>query len=349
MKTWKRMASAFLAVCMLMSLMVFPSVSAVTQLDETITLGFGDPVWDSGVCTVPVTATSAGDSFGARNIELLVKFDPAILQLDKVTGHVPNVVKVIEEDGEEEEVKYRMSPSSITTKLDADKYGDMSLQDMINQKGCVYLLLVDTSTEHSDDHIITSGSSIVDLKFTAQSDKEGQSSVLSFESVDAPYYEGKEIIIGTAAEGVYHITADATTTVTVPGGDTTTYTVTFDANEGTGSMEDVKVNQGDKLTLPANGFTAPEGKQFKAWSVGDTEYQPNTEIDIAADTTVKAIWEDIPVVTYTVTFDANEGTGSMEDVKVNQGDKLTLPANGFTAPEGKQFKAWSVGDTEYQP
>ena len=26
--------------------------------------------------------------------------------------------------------------------------------------------------------------------------------------------------------------------------------------------------------------------------------------------------------------------------------KYTLPANGFTAPAGKQFKAWSVGGVE---
>ena len=59
-------------------------------------------------------------------------------------------------------------------------------------------------------------------------------------------------------------------------------------------MDDATVNQGDKLKLPANAFTAPEGKQFKAWDVNGTEVQPNEEVDISADTTVKAVWENIP-------------------------------------------------------
>ena len=140
--------------------------------------------------------------------------------------------------------------------------------------------------------------------------------------------------------------------ITVGSGSTPTqqFTVTFDANGGTGSMDAAKVEQGQKLTLPANGFTAPTGKQFKAWDVNGTDYQPNAQVDITADTTVKAIWEDIPAVTsYTVTFDANGGTGSMDAAKVEQGQKLTLPANGFTAPTGKQFKAWDVNGTDYQP
>ena len=57
-----------------------------------------------------------------------------------------------------------------------------------------------------------------------------------------------------------------------------------------------------------------------------------------------AVWEDI---LYTVTFDANGGTGSMDAVTVASGESYDLPECGFTAPEGKQFKAWSVGGTEY--
>ena len=44
-------------------------------------------------------------------------------------------------------------------------------------------------------------------------------------------------------------------------------------------------------------------------------------------------------------FAANGGTGTMADVTGISG-KYTLPANGFTAPAGKQFKAWSVGGVE---
>ena len=123
-----------------------------------------------------------------------------------------------------------------------------------------------------------------------------------------------------------------------------TYTVSFAANGGTGTMADVTGISGE-YTLPANGFTAPAGKQFKAWSVGGVEKAAGDKITVTANTTVTAIWENIPVVTYTVSFDANGGTGSMADVTGVSGE-YTLPANGFTAPAGKQFKAWSVGGVE---
>ena len=139
----------------------------------------------------------------------------------------------------------------------------------------------------------------------------------------------------------YYLSEKFTVNYTAP---VTTYTVSFNANGGTGTMADVTGVSGE-YTLPANGFTAPAGKQFKAWSVGGVEKAVGDKITVTANTTVTAVWEDIPVVTYTVSFDANGGTGSMADVTGVSGE-YTLPANGFTAPAGKQFKAWSVGGVE---
>ena len=219
----------------------------------------------------------------------------------------------------------------------------------------------------------------------------------------------------------------ATTTFVMPAGNVTaeatyknipvvTYTVTFNANGGTGSMADATGVSGDYV-LPVCGFTAPNGKQFKAWSVGGVEKAAGDTITVNANTTVTAIWENIPVTYYTVTFDsnggsavtaqsieagqkatkpadptkdgydfkgwtlngsaydfntavngnitlvatweqqqvvpttytvsfaANGGTGTMADVTGISGE-YTLPENGFTAPDGKQFKAWSVGGNE---
>ena len=227
-----------------------------------------------------------------------------------------------------------------------------------------------------------------------------------------------------------------------------TYTVSFAANGGTGTMADVSGVSGDYV-LPACGFTAPAGKQFKAWSVGGQEKAVGNTITVNANTTVTAVWEDIPAVqiasanvtvtapvagqnpsftlasdaadqytatvsswylneepypslgaqdvfeagkyyslrvvftaqdgyeftnstvftvngqstgsyggigqreagfqlpapTYTVSFAANGGTGTMAAVN-NVSGSYTLPACTFTAPSGKQFKAWSVGGQE---
>ena len=121
------------------------------------------------------------------------------------------------------------------------------------------------------------------------------------------------------------------------------YTLTFDANGGSGTMTPVTDLTGE-YTLPANEFTAPSGKQFKGWSL-TTDGAIVTKVDMTENRTVYAIWENIPVVTYTVSFAANGGTGAMADVTGISGE-YTLPANGFTAPAGKQFKAWSVGGVE---
>ena len=142
------------------------------------------------------------------------------------------------------------------------------------------------------------------------------------------------------------MTAPDTGTATYPGSDnapstSTTYKVSFDANGGTGTMADVTGVTGS-YTLPANGFTAPSGKQFKGWATSASgTVITGTSITVSADTTLYAIWEPIPVTTYTVSFDANGGTGTMADVTGVTGS-YTLPANGFTAPSGKQFKGWAT-------
>ena len=131
------------------------------------------------------------------------------------------------------------------------------------------------------------------------------------------------------------------------------HTVTFDANGGsepedlpeevTTAMPAKKVLHGSEYYLPECEFVAPEGKQFKAWQIDGTEYPVNAPVTVTADITVKALWEDAPPapVEYTVRFNANGGGGTMADVTGVTGS-YTLPACGFTEPEGKQFKGWST-------
>ena len=95
----------------------------------------------------------------------------------------------------------------------------------------------------------------------------------------------------------------------------TTYTVSFDANGGTGSMADVTGVSGE-YTLPANGFTAPADKQFKCWSVGGSEKAVGDKITVTANTTVTAVWEDIPVVTYTVSGTATSFGSQTDDMTI---------------------------------
>ena len=73
---------------------------------------------------------------------------------------------------------------------------------------------------------------------------------------------------------------------------TTTYTVSFDGNDGGGTMPSKTVNAGDIYKLPACTFTPPVGKEFKAWEVNGVEKTVGTDITINSNTVLKAIWKD---------------------------------------------------------
>lgn len=115
------------------------------------------------------------------------------------------------------------------------------------------------------------------------------------------------------------------------------YTITFNSNVGT-SVASQNVNAGEKLTEPTPVPTK-EGFTFDGWYEDSTfskKFDFNTSV--VSNLTLYAKWTENK---YTLTFDANGGTGSMTPIADLTGE-YTLPANGFTAPSGKQFKGWSL-------
>ncbi len=77
-----------------------------------------------------------------------------------------------------------------------------------------------------------------------------------------------------------------------------TYTISFEANGGTGEMESFEYTYNSNATLPEYGFTAPAGKVFICWycALVDAEYSNGAEIGntwFSSDTvTFTAQWED---------------------------------------------------------
>ena len=168
------------------------------------------------------------------------------------------------------------------------------------------------------------------------------------ECADADCPNRNESIKDKAAH-VYTDDADTTCnvcgyerTVTPPA--PTEFIVTFDGNGGTGSMEPVTVEEGSRYVLPACGFTAPDGQEFKAWEIGGVEYNAGDGYVVLGNTEIKALWKDSAVIptTFTITFNANGGTGSMEPVTVEEGSRYPLPACGFIPPVNMQFSGWAL-------
>lgn len=124
------------------------------------------------------------------------------------------------------------------------------------------------------------------------------------------------------------------------------YTVTFDANGGSGAMEAVTQEAGSTYTLPANGFAAATYYEFAGWSVNGVATQAaNTQITITGNTTIKAVWSKIQ---YTITFDANGGSGNVSNATVEAGSSYVLPECPFEPASGYMFVGWSVNDSEAQ-
>ena len=127
------------------------------------------------------------------------------------------------------------------------------------------------------------------------------------------------------------------------------YRVSFDANGGTGTMEDAVVSTGAArfYTLPENGFTAPAGKYFKGWAISPDSTRvgsPSTNCPITRDTTLYAIWGDI---TYIDTVDVTIpvpvlGESPQEGVSNTQGVSVSITEwwhNGYPMPASNTFGA----------
>ena len=122
------------------------------------------------------------------------------------------------------------------------------------------------------------------------------------------------------------------------------YTVTYYPNGGTGTdVADCGIIAGSyKLkTYTELSFAPQAGKQFKGWSyTTDGEIINKTSITIDGNKELYAIWEDIPAVKYTVSFNANGGKGKMASIQY--GGTYPLPTCEFEAPSGYEFAGWAT-------
>ena len=125
-----------------------------------------------------------------------------------------------------------------------------------------------------------------------------------------------------------------------------TYKVTIEANNGTGTVQTENINAGASYTLPASNTFLPEiGKEFSHWNVDGATKKPGDTITINNDTTISAVWK---AQTFTITFNSNGGTGTMESITAVYNSTFNLPLNGFTAPKYKKFANWQVNDETKQ-
>ena len=123
--------------------------------------------------------------------------------------------------------------------------------------------------------------------------------------------------------------------------------VYFDANDGEGDMPKQTIIGKIPVTasLNKNTFTR-EGYKFSGWNTekdgsGATSYSDCDEIKLSTYVTLYAQWTEETDDDIVITYDANDGTGTMDAQTVKKGTEVTLSANTFTR-EGYTFTGWNT-------
>lgn len=154
-----------------------------------------------------------------------------------------------------------------------------------------------------------------------------------------------EVVRSSAVTKAIYVSAVSVTFSNGGGG--TTYTVTYNLNGGSGTTptESAKAS-GATFTLH-NGTTSvtpPSGKLFNKWKDQDDNLFDGgaTYTMPSKNVTLTAQW----VNAYTVTYNANGGTGSTTDSNspYKSGATVTTITSTFTVPDGKSFSKWNTAD-----
>ena len=117
--------------------------------------------------------------------------------------------------------------------------------------------------------------------------------------------------------------------------------ITFDKNDGSGTTVTQTVPYGESATLNANSFTRT-GYTFTGWNTkadgSGTAYGDGASISPSSNVTLYAQWQ---LNTYSFSFDANGGSGSMSGGSAAYGENIQLPGNAFTRPK-YTFTGWNT-------
>ena len=166
---------------------------------------------------------------------------------------------------------------------------------------------------------------------------------------------------GAGTDGLYH-EGDTVATDDLTSGSVTLKAMwncqlRYDANGGTGTLpengSDITQYVGDNVTV-ADGSDLKQGTMnFAYWSTsandetGSTHYSPSSQFVIKDDTVLYAIYSDAPTPpddTYSVTYNANGGTGDVptDTKEYSAGDTVNVASKGDLARTGATFKEWNT-------
>ena len=127
----------------------------------------------------------------------------------------------------------------------------------------------------------------------------------------------------------------------------TVYTVSFGANNGSGTVPVTQtVSAGSCINLPSgSGLTRSGNYIFGGWNTNSsgtgTDYDAGALYLPTDNVTLYARW----ISTYTVTFSANNGTGSVPAQKIIAGSIITLPGGSGLTRSSFTFSGWNTSSS----
>ena len=129
-----------------------------------------------------------------------------------------------------------------------------------------------------------------------------------------------------------------------------TLTVSFDSNGGTPStIASIEATTGKVYNTYATWPTDPtkEGYLFAGWKNNETTITASTEVTETTNHTLTADWT---AITYTISYNANTGTGTIANTTATYDTNATLPNAdaGITKP-GYTLKGWSTDSNATEP
>lgn len=153
------------------------------------------------------------------------------------------------------------------------------------------------------------------------------------------------VLTGTFTDGYVYGESKINTTktwqVSVPA--LSTYTVSYNANGGSGAPSSQSQYYGSSITLSSTRPTRA-GHTFLGWatsSTGGVSYTPGATYSSYTSITLYAVWQ---INTYTVSYNANNGTGAPASQTKTYGVTLTLSSITPTR-SGYNFLGWSTSST----
>jgi len=150
------------------------------------------------------------------------------------------------------------------------------------------------------------------------------------------YKGGDRYVIGAANQTLYAIWKPIAKEITI----------TYYPNGGSGSMSPQNATEGQPVTLAPNQYTLTNNT-FLGWSTIPSptmaQYADGATITAGStDLALYAVWKDATaVVSHTVTFNGNGGSGAMDPQSIVEGSAATLSANSFSR-SGYVFLGWSL-------